>query len=137
MDIKSGDYVKYKSNEYRAIRRGNEIEIISNKSEDRFKGFIKDDDIYYKVVSSEEIEAANKVQTMAKYKGRDFLLFSRNEKISLITSGDVNDKELLDLGFNQFNKGEYKLENLQLDQLDKIWDERSPIWQDLIKNKGS
>lgn len=135
MQIKSGNYVKYNSVEYKAIRRDNKIEIISTKPEDRFQGFIKDDDIYYKLVDTSEIDEANKVQTMARYNGRDFLLLKRNDKLSLITSGEVNDQELLEWGFDQINKGEYMLINPNIDQLEQVWEERTPIWHDILNVK--
>lgn len=73
MDVKFGDYVTYQSNEYKAIRTGDQIEILSENPEDQFKGFIKySDNVYTKTLALNEISAANRVQTIAKYKGRNF-----------------------------------------------------------------
>lgn len=137
MNVKFGDYVSYKSKEYKAIRSGDQIEILSQNPEDQFKGFIKySDNVYTKTLALNEISAANRVQTIAQYKGRKFLLFGSPSHFSIVTSSsNLNDQELLDWGFKQFNKGEYELENVRLDQLEKVWEEREPIWQDIINNK--
>jgi hypothetical protein len=137
MDVKFGDYVTYQSNEYKAIRTGDQIEILSENPEDQFKGFIKySDNVYTKTLALNEISAANRVQTIAQYKGRKFLLFGSRDHFSIVTSSsNLNDHELLDWGFKQFNKGEYILENVRLDQLEKVWEEREPIWQDIINIK--
>jgi hypothetical protein len=137
MDVKFGDYVTYQSYEYKAIRTGNQIEILSEYLEDQFKGFIKySENVYTKNLGLNEISAANRVQKIAQYKGRKFLLFGSRGHFSIVTSSsNFNDHELLDWGFKQFNKGEYKLENVRLGQLEKVWEEREPIWQDIINNK--
>jgi hypothetical protein len=137
MDVKFGDYVTYQSNEYKAIRTRNQIEILTENPEDQFKGFIKySENVYTKSLDLKKITAANRVQTIAQYKGRKFLLFGSRDHFSIVTSSsNLNDHELLDWGFKQFNKGEYKLENVRLDQLEKVWEEREPIWQDIINNK--
>lgn len=136
MDAKFGNYVTYKSNEYKAVRTGDQIEILSENPEDQFKGFVKDSDyVYTKTLDLNEITAANRVQTMAQYKDREFLLFGSHDCFSIVTSSsNLNDQQLLDWGFKQFNKGEYKLENVRLDQIQKVWEEREPIWQDIIRN---
>jgi hypothetical protein len=134
MDVKFGDYVTYQSNEYKAIRTGNQIEILSENPEDQFIKY--SDNVYTKSLDLNKITAANRVQTIAQYKGRKFLLFGSRDHFSIVTSSsNLNDHELLDWGFKQFNKGEYKLENVRLDQLEKVWEEREPIWQDIINNK--
>ncbi|MFG6497549.1 hypothetical protein P8610_19460 [Fictibacillus sp. UD] len=134
MDVKFGNYVIYKSREYKAIRNGDQIEIISENPEDQFAGFVKYSEGYIKTLDLKDITAANRVQTMAKFKNRDFLLLSSKMGYSLITSGDVNDHQLLDWGFEQVNKGEYRLEHVKQEKLDKVWEVREPIWQDIIKN---
>ncbi len=135
MDVKFGNYVIYKSNEYKAFRTGDQIEIISDNPEDQFAGFLKYNEGYIKTLDLKDITAANRVQTMAKFKNRDFLLMlSGKMGYSLMISGDVNDHQLLDWGFEQVNKGEYRLEKIQQEQLDKVWEVREPIWQDIIKN---
>jgi hypothetical protein len=138
LEGKFGDYVTYQSNEYKAIRTGDRIEILSENPEDQFKGFIKySDNVYTKSLDLNKITAANRVKTIAQYKGRKFLLVgSSNDKLLLITSSlNLDDQQLIDWGFKQVNKGEYQLENIRLHQLDKVWEEREPIWQDIIKNK--
>ncbi|MEI4828934.1 hypothetical protein WAX78_15685 [Bacillus sp. FJAT-53711] len=88
-------YAIYKGKEYRIIKMGGHLKLISKDKQDVENGFLPfklNSDLYYKKVKTTDLETAYDVVPFAQYKGIEFQIIRVNEEEGTVLLYSIDSK---------------------------------------------
>ena len=133
--IRFGTYTRFGGYDFRLLEKSDCYRLVFDGAVCPLLNFIKyTDNVFYLDVSKEEIDNAFSIRTYGIYKGYKFDVNKLNgENIIGIVTDDKNAFEDLKLEFR--DRGVYQKE-IKINELDKLWEERTQSTHDLPLPKG-